>query len=182
MAPADTAPPKKPSFAANMAISAAGPAFAAVFTNPADVAKTRLNMDRELQAVGSRPRYAGTFDCIRQVWASEGLAGVQRGLNFAMVREASKCSFRIGLHEPIVNAMHHGSGPAPFATKAIGGMLSGAISALSAPQPRAWCHMSACNVGRQTRATPAVHRPRSARPSRESLRVFSWQSATRSTC
>ena len=72
--------------AINLGISALGPAAAAIFSNPADVAKTRLNMDRELQSAGKPPRYTGTFDCIRRVWASEGMAGVQRGLSFAMVR------------------------------------------------------------------------------------------------
>jgi solute carrier family 25 protein 34/35 len=116
--------------ATNIAFSAAGPSAAAIFSNPADVAKTRLNMDRELQSSGKPPRYTGTFDCIRRVWAAEGMAGVQRGLSFAMVREASKCSFRIGLHEPIVEALHSGPGPASFSIKFIGGLASGGIAAL----------------------------------------------------
>lgn len=112
-----------------VSISAAGPAFAAIFTNPADVAKTRLNMDRELES-SRPPRYRGMVHCVRSVWSSEGAAGVQRGLSFSMFREASKCSFRIGLHEPIVNAIHQGPGPAPFAIKALGGLCSGGLSAL----------------------------------------------------
>mmetsp|Transcript_47892 Transcript_47892/g.107926 ORF Transcript_47892/g.107926 Transcript_47892/m.107926 type:complete len:221 (-) Transcript_47892:302-964(-) len=47
-----------------------------------------------------------------------------------MVREASKCSFRIGLHEPIVESLHAGPGPAPFITKVAAGLVSGGVAAL----------------------------------------------------
>jgi solute carrier family 25 protein 34/35 len=114
----------------NTAITAVGPAFAAMFTNPADVAKTRLNMDRELQSAGSVPRYSGTVDCVRRIWAEEGMAGVQRGLSFALVREVSKGLFRYGLHEPIMNQMHQEPTPAPFSTKLLAGFASGAIAAV----------------------------------------------------
>jgi len=115
--------------ATNLAITGAGPAVAAIVTNPADVAKTRLNMDRELQSCG-KPRYAGTGDCIRRVWVAEGMAGVQRGLSFAMVRELSKGIFRYGLHEPIMRQMHPHPTPAPFVTKMNAGFASGAIAAV----------------------------------------------------
>lgn len=45
----------------------------------------RLNMDRELQPAGTRPRFNGSLHCLRHIWTTEGLAGMQRGLSFAMV-------------------------------------------------------------------------------------------------
>jgi len=50
-----------PAYWTNFATAAAGPALACIITNPADVAKTRLNLERELQstemsrAVSTRP-------------------------------------------------------------------------------------------------------------------------------
>lgn len=117
-------------FWTNVAITGVGPAVAAIFTNPADVAKTRLNMDRELQSSGSKPRYAGTLDCLRRIWTTEGMNGVQRGLSFALVREVSKGLFRYGLHEPIMQQMHTQPTPAPLSTKLLAGFASGAIAAL----------------------------------------------------
>jgi hypothetical protein len=39
-----------PVYWTNFATAAAGPALACIITNPADVAKTRLNLERELQS------------------------------------------------------------------------------------------------------------------------------------
>ena len=39
-----------PAYWTNFATAAAGPALACIITNPADVAKTRLNLERELQS------------------------------------------------------------------------------------------------------------------------------------
>ena len=39
-----------PSYWTNFATAAAGPALACIITNPADVAKTRLNLERELKS------------------------------------------------------------------------------------------------------------------------------------
>ena len=113
----------------SMATAAAAPALAAVISNPADVAKTRLNMDRELTSVATRARFTGTADCIRQTWAAEGMAGIQRGLGMAMVREASKNSFRIGLYDPLVRYLHRDSGPPPWSIRIGAGAVTGAVSA-----------------------------------------------------
>ena len=114
----------------NFATAAAGPALACIFTNPADVAKTRLNLERELK-VSSMSRATGSFEVMRRTFATEGIAGLQRGLQLAMVREASKNTFRIGLYQPIVDAMHGAkAGPAPLTVLLPAAMASGSISAL----------------------------------------------------
>ena len=80
-----------------------------------------------------RSRTTGSVHKMRQTYAAEGLAGLQRGLQLAMVREASKNTFRIGLYQPLVDLGRGSSdvpGPAPFAVLIPAAMASGAISAL----------------------------------------------------
>lgn len=115
------------SYWTNFATSGAGPAIACLFTNPADVAKTRLNLEAELTE--SR-RTTGSFAMMRKTYAAEGLAGLQRGLPLAMAREASKNTFRIGLYQPLVDIGHQQPGPAPLSVLLGASMASGAISAM----------------------------------------------------
>jgi solute carrier family 25 protein 34/35 len=124
--------PNDQQYAAGFAIAAAGPAMAAILTNPADVAKTRLAMQRELQP-SKGARMMGSFECMQQIWAREGFAGLQRGLWFAMFREATKNIFRIGCFEPILSVLHDpktNPGPPSFANRLLAGAGGGAISAL----------------------------------------------------
>ena len=125
---------------ANVGSSALAPAMAAMLTNPADVAKTRLNMDCELQPPTARPRYAGVSDCLRTIYRTEGVQGLQRGLGFALVRESSKNAFRLGLYEPVVSALdsmrnnsdphRHSAVVVPMSTHVTAGAFTGAFAAL----------------------------------------------------
>lgn len=111
-----------------VARSALAPALAACASNPMDVLKTRMNMDSEM---GATRRYTSMWDCARQTYAAEGLEGLQRGLRFAMVREASKCMFRIGLYDPIVTRLHGSkAGAPPMWKRFLAGASSGAIAAV----------------------------------------------------
>ena len=120
-----------PSLMVSMGSSAVAPAIAAFFTNPADVAKTRLNMARELQAPTSTAQ--GVIGCLRTIYRLEGLAGLQRGLGLVCIREASKNSFRIGLYEPLVRKLE---GPSTASstpsqlTRVAAGAMTGGLSAL----------------------------------------------------
>ena len=62
-----------------MVFAGLGPAAAAVFTNPFDVAKVRMQLQGEALSGGAR-MYAGSFDCIYKTFKAEGIAGTQRGL------------------------------------------------------------------------------------------------------
>jgi solute carrier family 25 protein 34/35 len=118
----------------SVSTSAAAPALSALVTNPADVAKTRLNMDRELLPPTAVPRYRGVMDCLRSIGQAEGIAGLQRGLSFVLVREASKNAFRLGLYEPAVAVLdgppRPGKRVAPMSTRVAAGALTGALAAL----------------------------------------------------
>ncbi|KAH9824239.1 mitochondrial carrier domain-containing protein [Melampsora americana] len=61
---------------------ALGACVAVTFTNPMEVAKTRLQLDGELQQKGSPKTYANTYDVLRKMARSEGLKSCQRGLGF----------------------------------------------------------------------------------------------------
>lgn len=88
---------------------------ACTVTNPAEVAKTRLQLDGELQSrsaaraipaaladkipvvptslkAGPNGRvYSGPLDCLKKTWQFEGIRGVQRGLGAAV-----SCGARAG--------------------------------------------------------------------------------------
>ncbi|CAK9094248.1 Mitochondrial oxaloacetate transport protein (Mitochondrial carrier protein PMT) [Durusdinium trenchii] len=115
-----------------MACSGGGAACAVLLTNPLEVAKTRMQMQHELepQAAKHERTYRSGFDCMRKTYAIEGLRGVQRGLELAIVRDGSKCFFRLGLYEPIVRRIHSGEGQAPFEKQLFAGAMSGLVSAV----------------------------------------------------
>jgi CRP-like cAMP-binding protein len=75
-------------------------------------------------------------DALRTVCREEGvLPGLYRGLPVAMVREASKNMFRIGLFTPILRALHdeteHDGRPAPAWKRFLAGTITGALGAVA---------------------------------------------------
>ena len=133
-----TKPATRSDILAGMATGGLAPAMAAVVTNPADVAKTRLNMSRELQ----RGRVGSVVQCWQAIVAAEGFAGLQRGLGFVLVREASKNAFRLGLYEPLVSALDsavrpaaapddpvRGAAPPAMTSRVAAGAISGGLAA-----------------------------------------------------
>jgi solute carrier family 25 protein 34/35 len=107
-----------------------GAALAALFTNPMDVAQTRLKLQNELLPPNAPRPYAGTLGCLLDTFRSEGVVGVQRGLSLSLVRESSKNFFRLGLYDPIMIRIHTEQTPAPTWKHFLAGFTSGGISAL----------------------------------------------------
>ena len=74
------------------------------------------------------------MDCLRSIGQAEGTAGLQRGLSFVLVREASKNAFRLGLYEPAVAVLdgppRPGKRVAPMSTRVAAGAFTGALAAL----------------------------------------------------
>ena len=104
-----------------------GPAFSALFTNPLEVIKTRLQFSNE----GTR-LYRGPIDCARQTYAAEGIRGLQAGVGPAVLREGSKQFFRYGLYDPILKSIPKDNNSShSLLSKVIAGCLSGAISAIA---------------------------------------------------
>ncbi|ORZ35308.1 mitochondrial carrier domain-containing protein [Catenaria anguillulae PL171] len=107
--------------ASSFAISSIAPALAVLFTNPFDTAKVRLQLQGErlkLASAGTAPPpavlYANSFDCMRKTLANEGIRGLQKGLSPAILREASKNLFRLGMYDHILGLLHP---PGPAAGK-----------------------------------------------------------------
>ena len=95
------------STAENLVISGTGPAMAAVFTNPLDVA--RVNMQINGEGGGVRA-YRNTGDCMAQIWRGGGVPAVQRGLKTAMAREFVQNVPRLGLYAPLMHAWRTADG------------------------------------------------------------------------
>ena len=115
-----------------MVFAGLGPAAAAVFTNPFDVAKVRMQLQGEALSGGAR-MYAGSFDCIYKTFKAEGIAGTQRGLLASVLREGSKNFFRIGLFHPILEHLHphdHLHSSPPVWKRLLAGSISGAAGAV----------------------------------------------------
>jgi len=95
-------------------------------TNPMDRAKTLT----QLPDGGYGKNIA---EALRKVCKEEGvMPGLYRGLPVAMVREASKNMFRIGLFGPILHAMHdENEGPAPAWKRFLAGTCTGALGAVA---------------------------------------------------
>lgn len=59
-------------------------------SNPAEVAKTRLQLQGELMKTGNYQKmYSNTFDVLGKTFQKEGLKGIQRGLTAAYAYSVS---------------------------------------------------------------------------------------------
>lgn len=95
------------STAENLLISGTGPAMAAVFTNPLDVARVNMQINGE---GGGQRAYRNTGDCIAQIWRQGRWPAVQRGLKTAMCREFVQNVPRLGLYAPLIQAWRAADG------------------------------------------------------------------------
>jgi len=72
----------------------------ASMTNPVDVVKIRMQIDGDLAKRESRPRlYTGMVQGMRQVFTTEGMVGLYKGLGGSLCREMSYSGFRFGAYE-----------------------------------------------------------------------------------
>lgn len=67
-------------------------------TVPIDVVKTRLQLVGE---GGAAPRYRGSAHAVRSIVAEEGPLALYKGVQPALLRQATYGSLRIGMYEPI---------------------------------------------------------------------------------
>ncbi|PPQ69783.1 hypothetical protein CVT26_014171 [Gymnopilus dilepis] len=70
--------------------------IAVTISNPAEVAKTRLQLQGELAKDGGQKVYKNAFDVLAKTWKNEGIRGIQRGLAPAILLNGS----RLGFYEP----------------------------------------------------------------------------------
>ncbi|CAH7676469.1 mitochondrial carrier domain-containing protein [Phakopsora pachyrhizi] len=107
---------------------ALGACIAVTFTNPMEVAKTRLQLDGELRSKNSPKVYKNTFDVLRKIAMLEGLKSCQKGLGAAYAYQFTLNGSRIGFYEPMRQALGSISGQDPSKRQVWSSISAGAIS------------------------------------------------------
>ncbi|TDL28104.1 oxaloacetate carrier [Rickenella mellea] len=74
---------------------------AVTVSNPAEVAKTRLQLQGELVKGGGPKVYKNVLDVFAKTWRNEGLRGIQRGLGPAYIYQILLNGSRLGFYEPL---------------------------------------------------------------------------------
>ncbi|KAF8716100.1 hypothetical protein AX14_012430 [Amanita brunnescens Koide BX004] len=106
---------------------------AVTVSNPAEVAKTRLQLQGELAKTTNVRVYNNVLDVFRKTFKNEGIRGVQRGLAPAYAYQILLNGSRLGLYEPFRRGINKLAGrPAeqqiPL-TSVMAGASSGAVGA-----------------------------------------------------
>ncbi|KAG2022875.1 oxaloacetate carrier [Coprinopsis cinerea AmutBmut pab1-1] len=70
--------------------------IAVTVSNPAEVAKTRLQLQGELAKGGGVRVYNNSLDVLKKTWRNEGIRGLQRGLGPAYVYQILLNGSRLG--------------------------------------------------------------------------------------
>ncbi|KAK0233586.1 mitochondrial carrier domain-containing protein [Armillaria fumosa] len=107
--------------------------IAVTISNPAEVAKTRLQLQGELAKGGGEKVYKSALDVFAKTWKNEGIRGMQRGLGPAYAYQILLNGSRLGFYEPFRHAINDFIGRAPNEqipiTSVIAGATSGAVGA-----------------------------------------------------
>ncbi|KAG7099663.1 hypothetical protein E1B28_001488 [Marasmius oreades] len=107
--------------------------IAVTISNPAEVVKTRLQLQGELAKGGAPKVYNHALDALAKTWKNEGLRGVQRGLGAAYMYQILLNGSRLGFYEPFRRNINLIFGrpveeQIPF-TSVLAGATSGAVGA-----------------------------------------------------
>ncbi|KAF8078952.1 oxaloacetate carrier [Lyophyllum atratum] len=107
--------------------------IAVTISNPAEVAKTRLQLQGELAKGGGVKVYNNAFDVLAKTWKNEGIRGLQRGLGPAYAYQILLNGSRLGFYEPFRRNINQVFGIAPEEqvpfTSILAGASSGAVGA-----------------------------------------------------
>ncbi|KAH8925105.1 mitochondrial carrier [Atractiella rhizophila] len=137
------------------------------FTNPFEVAKTRLQLQGELQAKGTQKVYNNAFDALRKTWKFEGIRGVQSGLTAAYGYQMALNGCRLGFYDLYrttlnrlagvedVTAQHAWSSVAAGASSGVTGAILG--NPLFLIKARMQAYSSANPVGAQHKYKSPLH-------------------------
>ncbi|TFK77420.1 mitochondrial carrier [Pluteus cervinus] len=107
--------------------------LAVTISNPAEVAKTRLQLQGELAKGGGKKVYNSALDVFAKTWRHEGIRGLQRGLGPAYVYQILLNGSRLGFYEPFRRTLNQTIGWDPAeqipVTSIAAGAISGAVGA-----------------------------------------------------
>lgn len=101
---------------------------AVTVSNPAEVAKTRLQLQGELAKGGGEKVYNNVLDVVTKTWRNEGIRGVQRGLVPAYAYQILLNGSRLGFYEPIRKSCNQFVGLDPSVQMPVTSLLAGAAS------------------------------------------------------
>lgn len=90
----------------DLLLPAASGSLAVCFTHPLELTKSRLQLDNERAAAGSPRKYLNWIDCFTKNLQTDGVRGLQRGLSLGVTREFFFNGLRIGMYEPLLDAVH----------------------------------------------------------------------------
>ncbi|THH21218.1 hypothetical protein EW146_g283 [Bondarzewia mesenterica] len=125
--------PRQLSTAESFLLGGLAACIAVTFSNPAEVAKTRLQLQGELAKGGGKKVYKNVLDVFAKTWRNEGLIGIQRGLPPAYAYQILLNGSRLGFYEPFRHALNRVVGLSPSdqlpVTSVIAGAASGAVGA-----------------------------------------------------
>jgi len=102
--------------------------IAVTVSNPAELAKTRLQLQGELGKGGGVKVYNNAIDVLVKTWRNEGLRGLQRGLSPAYAYQMLLNGSRLGFYEPFRHTLNRFVGLAPTDQVPITSLIAGAIS------------------------------------------------------
>ncbi|EIN13901.1 oxaloacetate carrier [Punctularia strigosozonata HHB-11173 SS5] len=120
--------PKPLSTAEGFVLGGIAACIAVTFSNPAEVAKTRLQLQGELMKGGFEKVYRNAFDVWGKTWRNEGVRGLQRGLAPAYAYQILLNGSRLGFYEPIRHSINRLLGWSPTEQVPITSLLAGAAS------------------------------------------------------
>ncbi|KAJ6575422.1 oxaloacetate carrier [Mycena capillaripes] len=107
--------------------------IAVTVSNPAEVAKTRLQLQGELAKIGTEKVYKNALDVMAKTYKNEGIRGMQRGLGPAYAYQILLNGSRLGFYEPFRQNINKFIGRRPDeqlpVTAVIAGATSGAVGA-----------------------------------------------------
>ncbi|KAJ7492334.1 mitochondrial carrier domain-containing protein [Mycena latifolia] len=132
---ASPAPPKgRPiSTAEGFLCGGVAASIAVTISNPAEVAKTRLQLQGELAKSGTEKVYKNAFDVFAKTYKNEGIRGMQRGLGPAACHPILLNGSRLGFYEPFRRNINKLIGRRPDEqlplTAVVAGATSGAVGA-----------------------------------------------------
>ncbi|KAF9580851.1 Mitochondrial oxaloacetate carrier protein, partial [Lunasporangiospora selenospora] len=129
---------RKPSAALGFMAGGIAACGAVTITNPAEVIKTRLQLQGELmrQAPGTTRIYTNFAQAFVHIAKHEGIRGLQRGLGCAYMYQIMMNGTRLGLYDPIKHLIHAAFNTDParnnnlvnIAAGGSGGILSAALA------------------------------------------------------
>ncbi|KIY74043.1 mitochondrial carrier [Cylindrobasidium torrendii FP15055 ss-10] len=107
--------------------------IAVTISNPAEVAKTRMQLQGELAKAGGDKVYKNALDVFGKTWRHEGIRGLQRGLTPAYAYQILLNGSRLGFYEPLRQTFNEligkdGASQVPI-TSVLAGAVSGAVGA-----------------------------------------------------